>query len=1155
MKVFLSLVILLLALNSYSQTTYTWNGSASAVWANPSNWTPSGIPGAADNVQIGAAANACSLGSHTAIHNITLSGGGMLELNGNTLTINGTTATFSSGTIQNGQLTVTGAVSTSMGPSAVTMNCNVSIHSGSISMRNVVFRGITDITKTGASDDVSNGGNTFHDAANITNAGAGAWRTGVSTADTYQQSATFNNTGSGIMSIANNSTGNYFGGVATFNNITTNPGSLIYVSVTSAGTVFNNDVVVSSTGGQGIQFCSNTSASATIAAGRSVSIGGSGFSGGTLLLRQLTQSGNAPMTLTATGTAEIKLGPSSSFGGALTVQAPNIYTTSSVFNDVVSLTKTDGTNSNSSAGGNTFHTTLTINYFSSAGTGYWSFANGNPDIYNGDVYVNNNSLDRIILGHNSGNNQFNGDVIITQVGASAGVALTWSTGSSITLAAGKTISIGAAGFDAGYLYIQGLTQYGNTPVNLVTAGTSSIYVGVGAGQNFSEIGGPLSISAPDIYIRGATFHSDVTITKTGGINNHNEGKLNIFNGKLTINQESNTGYFMLGYQSKDQFNDDIVVNSSGSGSINLGWNSGYGRPVLAAGKTISIGASGFSAGQLQLGGFRQEGSQPLHLSLTGSASFHIVSNDSVCIINGPLSVTSPDIYIRGGVFNNTTTLTKTGGINNHNGGKLNIFNGKLSINQESNTGYFMLGYQSDDQFNDDIVVSSNGSGGIHLGWSTGTGRPVLAAGKTIITGGTGFSDGYLSLNGFTQMGSAPVNLLLTGISTYFRVGNNSAIGGAFTISSPGIYLDGCTFNGTADITKTGDNSNSSRGGNIFNGHCSITNNGNSYLLLGNSEPDIWNADVQFTNNGTNRILPAWGSDGNQFNGNIDVNSSAGATGIHFCGGNSTATATLAAGGTITSSNGFDGGYLILRQFTQLGNAPVSLSFGSTAGYLQFGPSSSFGGNINTVTPGILFHGSIFFGTVHSVKSGADQNTSSGGNIFHNNTTITNAGTGSILMGNGNGDIFNNIATFNNTGSASLYIAYNSSNNIFNGVTTFNNAAAADRLIYVSQYSAGTVFNDDIFVSSISGSGIYFCSGNATATATLATGKTIAIGPGGFTSGTLMLKQFTQLGNAPVDLPMAATSTILRFGPSSAFGGNVTSSSAELSSMMIYLFLL
>ncbi|MBX3238547.1 MAG: T9SS type A sorting domain-containing protein [Chitinophagaceae bacterium] len=1285
MKLFFLLTGLLLSFYTSAQVNYTWSGSVSTSWNNSGNWTPAGVPTTIDNVQIVTGANNCILDASAVISNLTLTSG-ILDLNGVTLSVQGTTAVFSSGVVQNGNLLIPAAGNVTFGTGSVTMNCTVNIHSASLQIRNATFNGYTHITKTGATHDGGNN-NIFNAPVTITNAGAGNLTFGNTNADQFNTDLTVINSGSAHVFMANSSAGNYFGGVTTFHNESTGNGN-IYVSQYSAGTVFDGGIVVSATGGNGVFFCNGGAASATITSGHTISVGAPGFSQGSLSVRRFTQQGATPVSLTLGGTAELVIANNSQFNAAVTVSSPNMYISHSVFDDNVTLTKTDGASSNAMGGGNVFNGTLTANYFSSNGTGYWSFANGNPDIYNGDVYSNNNSLDRIIFGHNAAGNQFNGDFIITQTGSSSGTALTWNTASSSEMAAGKTIRLGAGGMDAGYFYVQGITQHGSEPVNLHTTGDVAVYLGAGNGHNHSVIGGPVNVTAENVYIRGATFHSDVVITKTGGTSNHNEGRQNIFNGVLTINQQSNTGYFMLGYNSNDRFNENIIVNATGTGGINLGWTSGSGNPELAAGKTIVVGAAGYHAGQLQLGGFVQHGNAPITLELTGTALLRVYSNDNPSVFGGPFSVQSPDIYIRGGIFNNTTTFTKTGGVSNHNSGRQNIFNGLLTINQQSSSGYFMLSYNSEDLFNEDIVLNATGTGGICFGWADGTGTPVLAAGKTmsvgvdgfsagylrlsaftqlgtaptnltltgtayiqilqngissnfggpftvtapdiyvqggifngdatfiktggvsnsnsnrrnvfnglltihqqsnsgyfmlghnsndlfnediivtctgsggiylgssgtgtptlaagrtILVGAAGFNDGFLTLNRFTQLGTAPMNLNFNGTTTTLRFALNSVIGGNLVVSSPDIYFDGATFNGVVNATKTGTRNNASRGGNVFNGQTSFTVDNGGYFLMGNTDPDTWNADVVFTNNGIDRILPCWGSAGNQFNGDIYVNTISG-TGIHFCGGNSSATATLAAGKTIQSGiSGLHAGYLILRQFTQLGNTPVNLTLGNTASYLQFGPSSAFGGNVTSVSPGLYFNGCTFSGTVNSTKTGTTSDASSGNNMFDNNTTITNSGSGYLLMGNGNRDQFNSIATFNNTGAAHFYIAHNSSNNHFGGVTTFNNTTTADRGIYVSSYSTGTVFTENIIVSSTGGQGVQFCASNATASATLATGKTISVGAGGFSAGTLLLKQFTQVGAAPQALSLTGSGR-LTFGPSSAFGGNVTSVSPGL----------
>jgi hypothetical protein len=503
-----------------------------------------------------------------------------------------------------------------------------------------------------------------------------------------------------------------------------------------------------------------------------------------------------------------------------------------------------------------------------------------------------------------------------------------------------------------------------------------------------------------------TYNGATTFNKTGGTSNHNNGNLNIFNSTCTINQTSSTGYFMLGYNSADQFNDDITVTSTNIGGIRLGHNGGTGTPTLASGKTINIGGAGFSAGYLLLGSFTQLGNAAINLPMTGTTSAFYVSRPAgPCVIGGALDVTAANIEIQGGIFNGATVFTKTGGTSMHNNGNQNIFNSTLTINQQSNTGYFMLGYNSNDLFNDDITVTSTGTGGIYLGYVNGTGTPTLASGKTISVGGAGFSAGFLYFGAFTQLGSAPVNLPLTGVNTSlsFRA---STFGGDVVSTSPTYNITSSTFNGIFNATKTGASNDGNPGGNTFNDVTTITNTGAGYFGFGWSLPDIWNGDVTFTNNGSERILPAWVAAGNLFNGNITVNSTGSSTGIHFCGNSAVATATLASGKTINTGT-YDKGYLILNRFTQLGNTAVNLNLAAGSTYLALGPLTTIGGNFTAVAPSINnIITSTFNGTTDITKNSGATDQWTGGNTFASTTTILNSGSGILRMGITNPDIFN-----------------------------------------------------------------------------------------------------------------------------------------------------
>ncbi|MEP7171472.1 MAG: hypothetical protein ABI855_19030, partial [Bacteroidota bacterium] len=85
---------------SLAGVSYTWTGTANTNWSNSSNWSPSGIPGAGDNVTIAGGANTIALTANITINNITVNTGASINLHGFTLTSAGTSA-FNNGTISN----------------------------------------------------------------------------------------------------------------------------------------------------------------------------------------------------------------------------------------------------------------------------------------------------------------------------------------------------------------------------------------------------------------------------------------------------------------------------------------------------------------------------------------------------------------------------------------------------------------------------------------------------------------------------------------------------------------------------------------------------------------------------------------------------------------------------------------------------------------------------------------------------------------------------------------------------------------------------------------------------------------------------------------------------------------------------------------------
>jgi len=192
------------------------------------------------------------------------------------------------------------------------------------------------------------------------------------------------------------------------------------------------------------------------------------------LLRQFTQIGATAQNLILTGTSNLTFGPSSSFGGNITTASPTLFFNGCNFNGTVLSTKNGGTN-DGSIGNNIFNGAFSI---TNTGAGYFLMGNGNPDlwqstatfnnlstgqhmyiaynstgnIFNGDVLFNNQPASNglwIYPNTNGINTQFNGNISVINVNG-GGVYFGSGTGTA-TFASGKTISVGAGGFNFGGL--------------------------------------------------------------------------------------------------------------------------------------------------------------------------------------------------------------------------------------------------------------------------------------------------------------------------------------------------------------------------------------------------------------------------------------------------------------------------------------------------------------------------------------------------------------------------------------------------------------------------------------------------------------------------------------------------------------------------------
>jgi hypothetical protein len=306
--------------------------------------------------------------------------GGTIDLATNTLTTNNTT-NFTGGTINNGTVTVSAPSNRTATFSGTTFGANVDCTSGSILLNGSTFNGTADFTKTGTSQDLGDGGNTFNSTTTYNyTADGGAWYTAEVNPDIYNADVTFNKS---------NLTGSY------------------YINHIAAGNEFNGNVVLNSTSLVGALYLSTDAAAATtLAAGNTISIGGSGFTGSVLYIRNFTQNGATAQNLAPSVSAAVL--HDTSFDGDLSLTVSGLTLAGNTFNGTVNIEATSG---NSGFSGNTFNSTANIEY---SGNNALQLGLTSADTYNGAATFTNSGTGTLTIADGAFNNVFQGDVICVE---------------------------------------------------------------------------------------------------------------------------------------------------------------------------------------------------------------------------------------------------------------------------------------------------------------------------------------------------------------------------------------------------------------------------------------------------------------------------------------------------------------------------------------------------------------------------------------------------------------------------------------------------------------------------------------------------------------------------------------------------------------------
>lgn len=698
--------------------------------------------------------------------------------------------------------------------------------------------------------------------------------------------------------------------------------------------------------------------------------------------------------------------------------------------------------------------------------------------------------------------------------------------------------------------------------------------------NLTMTGGALTINSSAVLTTtGTVTISGGTVTISSGSSYTASGAITISSGTLTCN-----GTVALNGTTKITGSSTAV---NGSGTLAIGTSTTSVSTIIGAaatnpGPSISVPSTIYAL----LGGtgsffYNTTFSASLSVTYTGSAAS---SQNGGNTFSGTTSIWNQGTvpvyygYTAGETFTGDVTFSTTGG------GSGYLY---LSYNNYSNSyGNIILGTVS----SPGITFGAAGTPGtstmasgktISVGTSL-TGQ--LTLNKFTQSGSTAQS---LSGTGNVTLGSGTtfngnLTLSLTGTTADLTFGSGSTFVGTVTATAPILNLNGADFKNIVNVTQTNGNGGGT-GGNTFEDTVYITATAGVFHL-NTTSADSYQRAVTYTTSGTGNMAVGY-LYGNTYSGDVTFNSNSsaiinasyngttsyngnlilacGGAGITFGGG--TGTSTLSSSKTITVSSYT--GPLIFTNFTHLGSSAVnftgsaSLTFGSgttfsealtislsgtslltfssgstfngsisasvsgTTGYVLFHSGSTFAGTVSASAPIVYLNGAHFKNVSHFVNVVGGVNCT-GGNTFDSAAYITLSGTGGLNMNTGSRDVFNSNVTYTSTGSGSMFIGQ-TKGNTYNGNVIFSSHSG---VINASDKDT-TYYNGNIFIRSVSGTGITF--GNNSGLSTLASGKTISADT---LTAPLTLSHFTQSGSTAQSLSGSAN---LTFGTGTTFNGLLT----------------
>lgn len=875
-------LISILDIENTNATQYTWTGDSSTVWSTAGNWIPSGPPGSTDTVTIVTGNNFCRLVANTTIGRMTLTSG-MLQMHGYTLTIN-TRASFNGGSVYgtaNNALKPRGTVNIFAG---TTFHVEVETIGGIIELNGSTFSDTSYFELTGSSSGAGTGGNTFNGVSQFVNNSSASFGLAGSNANTFNANVTFTNLGGQPFNICN-----------------------------AGKNAFNGNILVNSTNGS-VNIGNTNGDTTTLASGKTISVGTTGFSSGTLLLRRFIQTGSTTQSITLTGSAVLNL-INARFNGQLTISSPSTLAKDSEFNNILSLTQTGTATGVNWDGGNTFSGITTI---TNTGTRELRLTAPTRNTYNSDVTFITTSTG-VIRPFYADTSDVKGNMTATgnEIELDAGTGSVKFTGSNFQQIAGdmildfKKIKIektsGSITLDTAITVSDTLNLISG---NLVTS--SSYLLTMKAGSKIINASKNSFISGPVKKIGNTAF-----VFPTGKGSDYRALEMSA----PSVSSNAYTAEYFNAGQSLGSSMDGSMkfihncnywnfTRNSGSSNVTvkLNWDSAAcdlfdSATVKVAnwnGSTWKDLGNGGVTGNRYVGniansttvvtyGYFALGYNMCFLAANAGSDQHTCMSDSTTIGALPVATNGMTSYTYN--WSPSTGLSSTTAAN-------------PKANPSSTINYVVSVTDASGCTKRDTITimprnpdTYTWTGATSTAWEVASNWspanvPITCDDVIIVTGSNNVViNGYAEVSDFT-INSGTVNLqsnylTITG-KAFFNSGtiNNGEVDvdntdtAAFSgthfgadvhvIAANKIFLNGSQFDGFAYLTQTGSSNTTSSGGNIFNGICAITNTGNGNIYLANSSADSIKSDVIYYMSGNGTIYPAY-TKNTTITGNISLN--------------------------------------------------------------------------------------------------------------------------------------------------------------------------------------------------------------------------------------------------------------------------------------------